>query len=57
MNNHRDVAAPAQALAEKLVLANRILYARVVVDGFGHVSVRHDSKAGFSLLSRSRAPR
>lgn len=45
---------PAQV--EKLVLANRILYSRGVVDGFGHVSVRHDSDAGVFLLSRSRAP-
>ena len=31
-----------RALIEKLALANRILYDQGVVDGFGHVSVRHD---------------
>lgn len=50
------LAAPDQALVEQLVLANRILYAQGVVDGFGHVSARHPSEAGVFLLSRSRAP-
>lgn len=49
-------AAPDPALVRQLVLANRILYARGVVDGFGHVSVRHNSAPGVFLLSRSRAP-
>ena len=30
-----------QALLEDLVAANRILYAKNIVDGLGHVSVRH----------------
>src|SRR5437764_840666 len=30
-------------LVDKLVVANRILYRQGVVDGFGHVSVRHDA--------------
>lgn len=50
------LAAPDPALVEQLVLANRILYAQGVVDGFGHISVRHNSEAGIFLLSRSRAP-
>ena len=48
--------APDPALARQLVLANRILYARGVVDGFGHVSVRQSGEAEVFLLSCSRAP-
>ena len=48
--------APDSALVEKLVIANRILYAQGVVDGFGHVSVRHDKSPGHFLLSCNRAP-
>ena len=44
------------ALLEDLVTANRILFREGVVDGFGHVSVRHDKRAGCFLLSRSMAP-
>jgi ribulose-5-phosphate 4-epimerase/fuculose-1-phosphate aldolase len=43
-------------LVAKLALANRILYDQGVVDGFGHVSVRHDASAGHFLLSRNLAP-
>ena len=43
-------------LVEKLALANRILYDQGVVDGFGHVSVRHDASAGHFLLARNMAP-
>ena len=43
-------------LVKKLVLANRILYDQGVVDGFGHVSVRHDKSAAHFLLSCNRAP-
>ena len=44
------------ALAEKLALANRILYDQNVVDGFGHISVRHDKSPAHFLLSCNRAP-
>lgn len=44
------------ALTEKLALANRILYDQGVVDGFGHVSVRHDASANHFLLARNMAP-
>jgi ribulose-5-phosphate 4-epimerase/fuculose-1-phosphate aldolase len=44
------------ALAEKLALANRILYSQGVVDGFGHISVRHDKSPEHFLLSCNRAP-
>jgi HCOMODA/2-hydroxy-3-carboxy-muconic semialdehyde decarboxylase len=44
------------ALVEDLVAANRILYNEGVVDGFGHVSVRHDQSPDRFLLARSMAP-
>jgi ribulose-5-phosphate 4-epimerase/fuculose-1-phosphate aldolase len=44
------------ALIEDLVAANRILYDQRVVDGFGHVSVRHDKNPEHFLLARSMAP-
>jgi ribulose-5-phosphate 4-epimerase/fuculose-1-phosphate aldolase len=43
-------------LVDKLVYANRILYDHNIVDGLGHVSVRHPSKSGAFLLSCNRAP-
>jgi HCOMODA/2-hydroxy-3-carboxy-muconic semialdehyde decarboxylase len=49
-------SVPDPALVDRLVLANRILYARGVVDGFGHVSVRHDRSPGHFLLARNMAP-
>src|SRR5262245_64010581 len=47
--------APAPLL-EDLVAANRILADQGVLDGFGHVSVRHPEHPGRLLLSRSLAP-
>jgi 3-oxoacyl-[acyl-carrier-protein] synthase III len=44
------------ALIEDLVAANRILAGLGVLDGFGHVSVRHPDHADRYLLSRSVAP-
>ena len=43
-------------LVEDLVAANRILAAEGVLDGYGHVSARHDRDPGRYLLSRARAP-
>jgi HCOMODA/2-hydroxy-3-carboxy-muconic semialdehyde decarboxylase len=43
-------------LVDKLVYANRILYDHNIVDGLGHVSVRHPSQPGAFLLSCNRAP-
>ena len=48
--------AADRALVDKLVLANRILARRGVVDGFGHVSARHNESAQHFLLARSIAP-
>ena len=44
------------ALIDDLVAANRILYDQGVVDGFGHVSARHDKNPEHFLLARSMAP-
>lgn len=44
------------ALVEDLIAANRILYREGIVDGFGHVSVRHDRDPDRFLMSRSLAP-
>jgi HCOMODA/2-hydroxy-3-carboxy-muconic semialdehyde decarboxylase len=57
-------AIPAEAqpptadpgLIDDLVAANRILYDQGVVDGFGHVSVRHATNPDHFLLARSMAP-
>ena len=43
-------------LIDDLVAANRILAGLDVLDGFGHVSVRHPERADCYLLSRSLAP-
>src|ERR1700722_15444800 len=43
-------------LVDDVVTANRILYDEGVVDGFGHISARHDKDPGRYLLSRSMAP-
>ncbi len=48
--------AADHALVEKLAMANRILYDQGVVDGFGHISVRHDKSSAHFLLSCNRAP-
>ena len=44
------------ALLDDLVAANRILAGLGVVDGFGHVSVRHPERADRYIMSRSIAP-
>jgi len=44
------------ALISDIVAANRILFDQGVVDGFGHVSVRHDKNPDHFLLARSMAP-
>src|SRR5437764_5741144 len=55
-------AAPASVgpadprLVEDLVAANRILADQNVLDGYGHVSARHDRDPSRYLMSRSLAP-
>jgi HCOMODA/2-hydroxy-3-carboxy-muconic semialdehyde decarboxylase len=51
-----QIPAPNPSLVDKLVAANRILYDQGVVDGFGHVSVRHDASPTHFLLARNMAP-
>ena len=46
----------APELVEDLVAASRILADQGVVDGYGHVSVRHDRDPARYLMSRSLAP-
>src|SRR6266849_2948902 len=50
-------AGPADPkLIEDLVAANRILADQGVLDGYGHVSARHDRDPNRYLMSRSIAP-
>lgn len=44
------------ALLDDLAAANRILAGLGIVDGFGHISVRHPDRSDRFLLSRSLAP-
>jgi HCOMODA/2-hydroxy-3-carboxy-muconic semialdehyde decarboxylase len=48
--------APDPQLVDDLVAANRILADQGVLDGFGHVSARHDKRPDRFLLARSMAP-
>jgi HCOMODA/2-hydroxy-3-carboxy-muconic semialdehyde decarboxylase len=53
---HRGLASTFEEAREQLVLANRILSNEGVLDGLGHVSVRHPEKADVFLQSRSLGP-
>jgi HCOMODA/2-hydroxy-3-carboxy-muconic semialdehyde decarboxylase len=46
----------AARVIDELVAANHILFDQGVVDGFGHVSVRHPANGDRFLLARSIAP-
>jgi HCOMODA/2-hydroxy-3-carboxy-muconic semialdehyde decarboxylase len=50
------VTATLQQQLEDLVIANRILAREEVVDGFGHISMRHPERADRFFMSRSRSP-
>jgi len=50
------LAQPDPRLIEDLVVANKVLADLGVLDGFGHVSVRHDKDPNRFLMSRSMAP-
>jgi HCOMODA/2-hydroxy-3-carboxy-muconic semialdehyde decarboxylase len=62
----RPLVAAAQGIGPKsgapdppiddLVTANRVLAREAVLDGMGHVSVRHPGRADHFLLARSMAP-
>ena len=51
-----SASSVAVGLADDLVVANRILADQGVLDGFGHISARHDKDPGRFLLARSMAP-
>ena len=56
-NSAPDSAGPAEAaLIDDLVAANRILADQGVLDGWGHVSVRHSADPQRFLLSCARPP-
>jgi HCOMODA/2-hydroxy-3-carboxy-muconic semialdehyde decarboxylase len=44
------------ALIEDLVVANHILVNEGVLDGFGHISARHDKNPNLFYIARSMAP-
>jgi len=48
--------SPSKALIDDLVLANHILSNEGIVDGYGHVSARHNANPNRFLLARSIAP-
>jgi ribulose-5-phosphate 4-epimerase/fuculose-1-phosphate aldolase len=52
----KSAGTPDPRVVEDLVAASRVLADLGVVDGFGHVSVRHDKDANRYLMSRSMAP-
>ena len=57
--NERSAASVAGAsapLVDDLVVGNRILAHEGVLDGLGHISVRHDQNPDHFLLSRDLAP-
>jgi ribulose-5-phosphate 4-epimerase/fuculose-1-phosphate aldolase len=49
-------SAPARTPREDLVIANHVLAGRGIVDGFGHVSIRHEHHADRFVIARSMAP-
>ena len=52
----KSAGTPDPQLIDDLVAASRVLADLGVVDGFGHVSVRHDKDRNRYLMSRSMAP-
>ena len=52
----RSSRSPDPKLIDDLVAANRILADQRILDGYGHVSVRHDTDPGRYLMSRDLAP-
>ncbi len=56
MAQPKSAGAPDPKLVEDLVVANHVLAELGVVDGFGHISVRHDKDPNHYLMSRSMAP-
>ena len=46
----------SQRLIEDLVVGSRILAQQKIVDGFGHISARHDGDPNLYLMSHLLAP-
>ena len=46
----------AAAVIEELVIANRILNDRGIIDAYGHLSIRHPNNPGRYLMARAIAP-
>lgn len=55
MADKSELAVPIEALRD-LVLANRILANKKVLDAFGHVSIRHPNDPGRFVMASSRGP-
>lgn len=55
-NRTRKVSISESGLLSELVAANRVLADQGVVDGYGHVSVRHPKKPNHFFISRWLAP-
>jgi len=53
-----DASVPVAVaeVLEEIAVANRILFQQGVVDGFGHVSLRHPARPDCFLLARRMAP-
>ena len=49
-------AETLDALIDDLVAANHILYQQGVLDGYGHVSVRHPTRTDHFLMAAAVAP-
>lgn len=47
---------PDASILDDLVAANRILYHKGIVDGLGHVSVRHDKDPNLYVMAAEKAP-
>ena len=52
----KPLSGVSPELVQDLVDANHILFHLGVVDGFGHVSIRHPDDPGLFIISRSMAP-
>lgn len=44
------------SVLDDLVSANRVLYAKNIVDGLGHISVRHDKDPQMYVMAAEKAP-
>jgi ribulose-5-phosphate 4-epimerase/fuculose-1-phosphate aldolase len=51
-----SIPAVDPTLLDELVAANRILYAKGIVDGLGHATVRHDKDPNLFVMAAERAP-